>query len=53
MRLIILYAAILLTITTSCNNSFKDYNKISDLSGTWDFQLDPDNVGIKENRDHI
>ncbi|MCP4313792.1 MAG: beta-galactosidase [Bacteroidetes bacterium] len=35
-------------ITTACNQSYPDYNEIKDLSGSWKFQLDPDNAGMKE-----
>jgi hypothetical protein len=48
MRFILLSVVVLLTVTTSCRHSFKNYNKVTDLSGTWKFQLDPDNLGIKE-----
>ena len=33
---------------TGCVQSSKDYNEIRDLSGVWMFQLDPDNVGMRD-----
>ena len=38
----------LLMISTACHRSFQDDQEIKDLSGTWKFQLDPDNVGMCE-----
>jgi hypothetical protein len=48
MRFALIASIVLLLITTSCRNSFHDYDKITDLSGTWKFQLDPDNLGMRE-----
>jgi hypothetical protein len=33
---------------TSCSQSYTDHTETIDLSGTWKFQLDPDNVGKKD-----
>ncbi|MGM0377938.1 MAG: sugar-binding domain-containing protein [Bacteroidota bacterium] len=48
MRFTIIISAILLIVATSCRQSFQDYAEVKDLSGTWKFQLDPDNVGMQE-----
>jgi len=39
---------VLLIIITGCHQPFQDHNEIMDLSGTWKFQLDPDNKGMVE-----
>jgi len=36
------------TFLYGCNQSFRDYSEIADLSGGWKVQLDPDDVGMKE-----
>jgi len=33
---------------TSCSQSYTDHAETIDLSGTWKFQLDPENVGMKD-----
>jgi len=48
MRATLISLVFLLIIVSSCQESFQDVNQTMDLSGTWKFQLDPDNVGIKE-----
>ncbi len=48
MKLSLLSLIVLLIITTSCQQSFQDFTEIADLSGTWKFQLDPDNLGMKD-----
>lgn len=48
MRFQFIRIAVLFTLATSCHQSFKNYNPAVDLSGTWHFQLDSANVGIKE-----
>ena len=35
-------------LLTACSQSHRDYTEAEDLSGTWKFQLDPDNVGMSE-----
>ena len=48
MRPSIIVVLFWLIITTSCRQSYKDYNESIDLSGTWKFQLDSANQGITE-----
>ena len=48
MRFVLLSLIVLLIITSSCHQSFQDSTEIMDLSGIWNFQLDPDNVGMKD-----
>ncbi|HEC44718.1 MAG TPA: beta-galactosidase, partial [Bacteroides sp.] len=33
---------------TACSQSYTDHTETIDLSGTWKFQLDPENVGMKD-----
>lgn len=33
---------------TACSQSYTDHSETIDLSGTWKFQLDPENVGMKD-----
>ncbi len=39
---------VLIVMLTSCNQSTDCSNEIRDLSGIWKFQLDPDNVGMRD-----
>jgi len=48
MRFTLLSIIVLVIVSTSCRQSFKDYNDTTDLSGIWKFQLDPDHVGMSE-----
>ncbi len=48
MRFALSVSLVLLIITTGCYQSFQDFNEIEDLSGTWKFQLDPDDIGMKD-----
>lgn len=49
MRSIILSIFVSLVIFTSgCQSSKDDVGIVVDLSGTWSFQLDPDNIGVKD-----
>ena len=45
-----IYAIILtlLILLTGCQQKAHDYTEVIDLSGTWMFQLDPENEGLKE-----
>ena len=42
------YLVVLLIIASSCHQSIDKCTEIKDLSGTWKFQLDPDNMGLKD-----
>jgi len=33
---------------TACSQSYTDHTETIDISGTWKFQLDPENVGMKD-----
>jgi beta-galactosidase/beta-glucuronidase len=48
MRSVVLCLLAFLLITTGCHQSFQDYNEIKDLSGSWKFQLDPTNRGMRD-----
>ena len=48
MKYSLIYIVVLLMITSGCHQSFQDSTEIMDLSGTWKFQLDPENVGMKD-----
>jgi hypothetical protein len=48
MRLLQLGAIVLLFLSAGCHSPFRDFNENADLSGTWRFQLDPDNIGMKD-----
>jgi hypothetical protein len=48
MRFSFLSLVVLLIVTTGCHQSIQDFTEIKDLSGTWKFQLDPDNVGMSD-----
>jgi len=47
MRTALLGFIVLLILTGSCCQAYKEHIEILDLSGIWNFQLDPDNVGIE------
>ena len=38
----------LLVISTGCRHAYKNYNETIVLSGTWKFQLDSANVGMRD-----
>lgn len=44
----IIVLVVLFTVLSGCKRSFQDYGETIDLSGTWKFKLDPDNVGMKD-----
>ena len=46
MRLLLYGLGILLIITAGCHQAYKEHTEILNLSGNWNFQIDPDNVGI-------
>ncbi len=48
MRFALLSITVLLMFTTACHQSYQDYSEIKDLSGIWKFQLDPDNIGMRD-----
>jgi hypothetical protein len=48
MRSVPIGIAFLLLISTGCQPSFQEYRETKDLSGTWRFQLDPEQVGIRD-----
>jgi hypothetical protein len=48
MRFISVSVFFLLLTVLGCQPSFQNYNQTIDLSGTWKFQLDSANMGIKE-----
>jgi hypothetical protein len=48
MRLKLIGSIALSLLITSSHKSFNISDEIKDLSGTWKFQLDPDNVGMKD-----
>ncbi len=48
MRITFISLLVLMVIATACHQSYQDYNEIKDLSGTWKFQLDPDNEGMRD-----
>ena len=47
MRLLLYSLVILLIITSGCRQAYKEHTEILNLSGSWNFRLDPDNVGIE------
>ncbi len=42
------FGIFILSITSSCDHTAKEFPKTVDLSGTWSFQLDSANEGLKE-----
>jgi hypothetical protein len=48
MRFAFISVVLLLIIMAGCHKSFQDTIETVNLSGTWKFQLDPDNVGMKD-----
>jgi hypothetical protein len=47
MRYTLIVLLVHLLLSTSCQKALNDNNETLDLSGPWSFQLDPDNIGVK------
>ncbi len=39
---------VLMFLIAGCHDSFRISDEVADLAGTWKFQLDPDNAGMKD-----